>query len=161
MGLIMAYWAGDGARTYHHTAPVNSMYGLHEALVSLKEEGLENSWLRHAYHHSALAAGVEAMGLSFVVAKEARLPQLNSITVPAGIKEADVRLRLLNDYNLEIGAGLGALAGKVWRIGLMGESSCKTNVLMCLGALDAILSGMGAPINTGKAVAAAQSVYNK
>ena len=161
MGLIMAYWAGDGARTYHHTAPVNSMYGLHEALVILKEEGLENSWQRHAYHHSALAAGVEAMGLSFVVAKEARLPQLNSITVPAGIKEADVRLRLLNDYNLEIGAGLGALAGKVWRIGLMGESSCKTNVLMCLGALDAILSGMGAPINTGKAVAAAQSVYNK
>jgi len=161
MGLIMAYWAGDGARTYHHTAPVNSMYGLHEALVILKEEGLENSWQRHAYHHSALAAGVEAMGLDFVVAKEARLPQLNSITVPAGIKEAEVRSRLLNDYNLEIGAGLGALAGKVWRIGLMGESSCKTNVLICLGALDAILSDMGAPINTGKAIAAAQAVYSK
>ena len=161
MGLIMAYWAGDGARTYHHTAPVNSMYGLHEALVILQEEGLENSWQRHAYHHSALVAGVEAMGLDFAVAKEARLPQLNSITVPAGIKEAEVRSRLLNDYNLEIGAGLGALAGKVWRIGLMGESSCKTNVLICLGALDAILSDMGAPINTGKAIAAAQAVYSK
>lgn len=161
MGLIMAYWAGDGARTYHHTAPVNSMYGLHEALVILKEEGLENSWARHAFHHSALAAGVEAMGLSFVVPKAARLPQLNSITVPVGVKEADVRARLLKDYNLEIGAGLGALAGKVWRIGLMGESACATNVLLCLGALDAILSDMKAPINSGKAVAAAQAVYNK
>ncbi len=161
MGLIMAYWAGEGARTYHHTAPVNSMYGLHEALVILKEEGLENSWARHAFHHSALAAGVEAMGLSFVVPKAARLPQLNSITVPVGVKEADVRARLLKDYNLEIGAGLGALAGKVWRIGLMGESACTTNVLLCLGALDAILSDMKAPINSGKAVAAAQAVYNK
>ncbi len=161
MSLIMAYWAGEGARTYHHTAPVNSMYGLHEALIILQEEGLENSWKRHAYHHSALAAGVEAMGLSFVVAKEARLPQLNSITVPPGIKEADVRSRLLNDYNLEIGAGLGALAGKVWRIGLMGESSCKTNVLTCLGALDAVLGDMGAPVNSGKAVSAAQAVYSR
>lgn len=159
MGLVMAYWAGDGARTYHHTAPVNSMYGLHEALVLLKEEGLENSWARHAFHHKALAAGVEAMGLEFVVRKEARLPQLNSVTVPAGVKEAEVRARLLNEYNLEIGAGLGALAGKVWRIGLMGESARKTNVLLCLGALDAILSDMGAPISSGKAVAAAMSVY--
>jgi alanine-glyoxylate transaminase/serine-glyoxylate transaminase/serine-pyruvate transaminase len=159
MGLVMAYWAGDGARTYHHTAPVNSMYGLHEALVILKEEGLENSWARHAFQHRALAAGVEAMGLSFVVAKDYRLPQLNSITVPAGIKEGEVRARLLRDYNLEIGAGLGALAGKVWRIGLMGESACTTNVLLCLGALDAILSDLGAPIQSGKAVAAAQAVY--
>lgn len=159
MGLVMAYWAGDGARTYHHTAPVNSMYGLHEALVILKEEGLENSWARHAFHHNALAAGVEAMGLKFVVRKEARLPQLNSITVPEGVKEAEVRARLLKEYNLEIGAGLGALAGKVWRIGLMGESANKTNVLLCLGALDAILTDMGAPINSGKAVSAAMAVY--
>jgi len=159
MQLVMAYWAGEGSRTYHHTAPVNSMYGLHEALVILGEEGLENSWARHAYHHKALAAGVEAMGLNFVVRKEARLPQLNSITVPEGIKEGDVRTRLLNDYNLEIGAGLGALAGKVWRIGLMGESACKTNVLLCLGALDAILTDMQAPINSGQAVSAALAVY--
>ena len=81
--------------------------------------------------------------------------------MPVGVKEADVRARLLKDYNLEIGAGLGALAGKVWRIGLMGESACATNVLFCLGALDAILSDMKAPINSGKAVAAAQAVYNK
>jgi alanine-glyoxylate transaminase/serine-glyoxylate transaminase/serine-pyruvate transaminase len=161
MQLVMAYWAGDGARTYHHTAPVNSMYGLHEALVMLKEEGLENSWARHAFHHSALAAGVEAMGLQFIVRQDARLPQLNSVTVPAGVKEAEVRARLLADYNLEIGAGLGALAGKVWRIGLMGESACKTNVLLCLGALDAVLTDMGAPIHAGRAVAAAQAVYRQ
>jgi len=159
MSLVMGYWDGTGGRTYHHTAPVNSMYGLHESLVMLAEEGLENAWARHAYHHKALAAGIEAMGMSFVVDADYRLPQLNSVTVPDGVEEAKVRAALLNDYNLEIGAGLGALAGKVWRIGLMGESCCKTNVLLCLGALDAVLSDMGAPINSGKAVSAAQAVY--
>lgn len=159
MNLVMGYWDGTGGRTYHHTAPVNNMYGLHESLVMLAEEGLQTAWARHAYHHQALAAGVEAMGLSFVVDADYRLPQLNSVTVPAGVEEAKVRAALLNDYNLEIGAGLGALAGKVWRIGLMGESCNKTNVLLCLGALDAVLSGMGAPINSGKAVAAANALY--
>jgi alanine-glyoxylate transaminase / serine-glyoxylate transaminase / serine-pyruvate transaminase len=161
MNLVMGYWDGSGGRTYHHTAPVNSMYGLHESLVMLKEEGLENAWARHALNHKAFAAGVEAMGLSFVVEADYRLPQLNSVTIPEGVEEAKVRAALLNDYNLEIGAGLGALAGKVWRIGLMGESSCKTNVLLCLGALDAVLTDMGAPINSGKAVSAAQAVYSK
>ena len=159
MNLVMGYWDGKGGRTYHHTAPVNSMYGLHESLVILKEIGLENSWAKHAFHHEALAAGIEAMGLGFVVDKEYRLPQLNSVTIPEGVEEAKVRAALLNNYNLEIGAGLGALAGKVWRIGLMGESCCKTNVLLCLGALDAVLTDMGAPINSGKAVSAAQAVY--
>ncbi len=159
MSLVMGYWDGTGGRTYHHTAPVNSMYGLHESLVMLAEEGLEKAWARHAYHHQALAAGIEAMGLRFVVDKEYRLPQLNSVTIPEGVEDAKVRAALLNDYNLEIGAGLGALAGKVWRIGLMGESSCKTNVLLCLGALDAVLTGMGAAINSGRAVAAANAVY--
>ena len=161
MNLVMAYWAGEGARTYHHTAPVNSMYGLHESLVILQQEGLQNSWARHDLNHRAFAAGAEAMGLSFVVEPEFRLPQLNSVTIPDGVEEAKVRAALLNDYNLEIGAGLGALAGKVWRIGLMGESSCKTNVLLCLGALDAILSDMGAGIDSGVAVSAAQKVYAK
>ena len=159
MNLVMGYWDGKGGRTYHHTAPVNSMYGLHESLVILKEIGLENSWAKHAFHHKALAAGIEAMGLGFVVDKEYRLPQLNSVTIPEGVEEAKVRAALLNNYNLEIGAGLGALAGKVWRIGLMGESCCRTNVLLCLGALDAVLTDMGAPINSGKAVSAAQAVY--
>ncbi len=161
MQLMMAYWDGNASRTYHHTAPVNNMYGLHEALVILQEEGLEQSWERHALNHLALAAGVEAMGLQFVVSKEARLPQLNSITVPAGIKEAAVRARLLEDFNLEIGAGLGTLAGKVWRIGLMGHGSNKTNVLRCLGALDAVLSDMKAPIHGGQAVSAALAVYRQ
>ncbi len=120
MNLVMGYWDGEGGRTYHHTAPVNSMYGLHESLVILKEIGLENSWAKHAFHHEALAAGIEAMGLGFVVDKEYRLPQLNSVTIPEGLKKRRSE-PLLNDYNLEIGAGLGALAGKVWRIGLMGE----------------------------------------
>jgi len=160
MNLVMGYWDGEGGRTYHHTAPVNSMYGLHESLVILKEIGLENSWAKHAFHHEALAAGIEAMGLGFVVDKEYRLPQLNSVTIPEGVEEAKVRAALLNDYNLEIGAGLGALAGKVWRIGLMGESCCRTNVLLCLGALDAVLTDMGAPINSGKAVSAALAVYS-
>ncbi len=159
LSLVMAYWSGDSARTYHHTAPVNSMYGLHEALVILEEEGLENAWQRHALHHRAFAAGVEAMGLGFVVDEDFRLPQLNAVTVPPGVDESQVRARLLEDYHLEIGAGLGALAGKVWRIGLMGESASKTNVLLCLGALDAVLAGMGASIAAGKAVGAAQAVY--
>lgn len=159
LSLVMAYWSGEGARTYHHTAPVNSMYGLHEALLMLQEEGLENAWNRHAHHHRAFAAGIEAMGLQFIVDKAHRLPQLNSVTVPDGVDESEVRSRLLRDYNLEIGAGLGALAGKVWRIGLMGQSACRKNVLLCLSALDAILTDMGAAINSGKAVAAAQSVY--
>jgi len=161
MQLMMAYWEGDGGRSYHHTAPINNMYGLHEGLVILQEEGLENAWARHALHASALAAGVEAMGLSYVVRKDARLPQLNSITVPAGIREAEVRARLLNDFNLEIGAGLGTLAGKVWRIGLMGHGANKTNVLRCLSALDAVLTDMGAAINSERAVSAALAVYKQ
>jgi alanine-glyoxylate transaminase/serine-glyoxylate transaminase/serine-pyruvate transaminase len=133
---------------------------LHEALVILQEEGIENSWARHQKNHEALKAGFEAMGLQFVVPEGERLPQLNSITVPEGVDEAAVRTALLNEYNLEIGAGLGALAGKVWRVGLMGFASNSTNVLFCLGALDAVLSGMKAPIKSGVAVDAARAVYS-
>ena len=103
-----------------------------------------------------LRAGIEAMGLSFIVPEEARLPQLNAVTIPEGVDEAAVRGRLLNEFNLEIGAGLGALAGKVWRIGIMGHASNAKNVMFCLGALDAVLTDMGAPIKSGVAVAAAQ-----
>ncbi len=162
LSLVMAYWSGEGgARTYHHTAPVNSLYGLHEALVILEEVGLEDAWRRHALHHRAFAAGVEAMGLGFVVEKAFRLPQLNAVTVPEGVDEPRVRARLLEDYNLEIGAGLGALAGKAWRIGLMGESASRSNVLLCLGALDTVLTEMRAPIAAGKAVDAAQAIYDE
>lgn len=159
LNLVLGYWGGGGKRAYHHTAPVNTLYGLHEALVILQEEGIENSWARHQKNHQALRAGFEAMGLEFVVPEAERLPQLNAVSIPEGVDEAAVRAALLSSYNLEIGAGLGAMAGKIWRVGLMGFASNQTNVLFCLGALDAVLSGMKAPIKSGVAVAAARAVY--
>ncbi len=157
LNLVMAYWGGgSGKRTYHHTAPVNAMYALHEALVMLRDEGLDNAWARHQRNHLALRAGLESLGLEFIVKESDRLPQLNAVSVPEGIDEALVRSRLLREFNLEIGAGLGALAGKVWRIGLMGHSSRAENILLCVGALEAVLSDMGAPINTGQALGALQ-----
>lgn len=159
MNLVMGYWGGGVKRAYHHTAPINTLYALHESLVMLQNEGLENAHKRHSFHHSALAAGFEAMGLSFVVPANERLPQLNAVSIPEGVDEAAVRTALLNQYNLEIGAGLGALAGKVWRVGLMGYGASQKNVLFCLGAMDAVLSSMKAPINSGKAVEAAMAVY--
>ncbi|MEO5573943.1 MAG: alanine--glyoxylate aminotransferase family protein, partial [Gammaproteobacteria bacterium] len=117
LNLVMGYWGSGQKRAYHHTAPINPLYGLHEALVMLQEEGLENAWLRHERNYQALRTGIEAMGLSFLVKDGERLPQLNSICIPEGVDDAAVRARLLADYSLEIGAGLGSLAGKVWRIG--------------------------------------------
>jgi alanine-glyoxylate transaminase/serine-glyoxylate transaminase/serine-pyruvate transaminase len=159
LNLVLGYWGGGGKRAYHHTAPVNALYGLHEALVILGEEGIENAWQRHRDHHAALRAGIEAMGLAFVVDESHRLPQLNSVSIPHGVDDATVRARLLNEYNLEIGAGLGPMAGRIWRIGLMGYASNRKNVLLCLGALDAVLSDLGAPIASGRAVEAAMKVY--
>jgi alanine-glyoxylate transaminase/serine-glyoxylate transaminase/serine-pyruvate transaminase len=155
LNLVMAYWGGATKRAYHHTAPVNALYGLHESLVILQEETLEKSWARHHKNHLALRAGLEAMGLNFIVPENERLPQLNSITIPDGVDDAAVRNALLNDYQLEIGAGLGVMAGKVWRIGLMGHASNTRNILICLGALDDVLGRMNAPIQRGVAVAAA------
>ena len=157
LNLVMGYW-GSGKRVYHHTAPINLLYGLHEALAMLQEEGLENSWARHQHQHLALRSGIEAMGLSFLVHESARLPQLNAIVVPEGVDEAVLRNRLLNEYNLEIGAGLGSLAGKIVRIGLMGYGANMKNVMYCLEALEAVLADMRAPIRTGVAMNAAQSV---
>ncbi len=159
LNLVMDYWSPEGAaRTYHHTAPVNPLYGLHESLVMLMEEGLEAAWARHALHHRALRDGLDAMGLGILVAEDCRLPQLNAVTVPDGVDEAAVRKRLIGEYGLEIGAGLGALAGKVWRIGLMGQSCNARNVLLCLTALEAVLADMGAPVKTGVAAAKARKV---
>jgi alanine-glyoxylate transaminase/serine-glyoxylate transaminase/serine-pyruvate transaminase len=138
---------------------VNTLYALHEALVILQDEGIENAWARHQHHHEALRTGFEAMGLNFVVPEGQRLPQLNAVSVPDGVDEAAVRNILLSEYNLEIGAGLGAMAGKIWRVGLMGYACTRTNVLFCLGALDAVLSGMRAPIHSGVAVEAARAFY--
>jgi len=159
--LIMNYWSGGGKRSYHHTAPINALYGLHEALVMLQEEGLENAWIRHKRNHLALRAGVEAMGLQLLVKEPHRLPQLNAIKVPEGVDEAAVRQRLLEVFNLEIGAGLGSLAGKIWRIGLMGHASNPKNILFCLAALEKVLAGVKAPIVRGAAVDAAGAVLAK
>ncbi len=133
--LVMGYWSGEGKRSYHHTAPVNSLYALHESLVMLQNEGLENSWARHREQHNKLAAGLTALGLDFIVPEQERLPQLNAVYIPKGIDDAKVRQILLNEYNLEIGAGLGQFAGNAWRIGLMGYAARTENVALCLAAL--------------------------
>ncbi|ABI37446.1 alanine-glyoxylate aminotransferase [Shewanella sp. MR-4] len=139
--LVMAYWtSAGGKRSYHHTAPVNALYALHESLRLLAEEGLENAWKRHQDMHLVLRAGLEKLGLKFVVAEASCLPQLNAIYIPKGVDDAAVRARLLKDYNLEIGAGLGALAGKAWRIGLMGFGARRENVALCLRALEEVLN---------------------
>jgi alanine-glyoxylate transaminase/serine-glyoxylate transaminase/serine-pyruvate transaminase len=158
MNLIMGYWGQGARRAYHHTAPVNAMYALHESLLMVQEEGLENAWARHRHNHEALKAGLEAMGLSFIVDEAHRLPQLNAVTIPEGVDDAAVRARLLDEHHLEIGAGLGDLAGKVWRIGLMGYSSRIENVTQCLAALDAVLADMQAPVKHGVALPAAEKI---
>ncbi len=140
LNLVMGYWGKGAKRAYHHTAPVNTLYGLHESLVMLMEEGLENSWARHEKNHQTLKAGLESLGIGFLVNEADRLPQLNTVFIPDGVDEAAIRSTLLNDYNLEIGAGLGDLAGKVWRIGLMGYSARRENVLLCVSALKEILA---------------------
>jgi len=133
--LVMSYWSGEGKRSYHHTAPVNSLYALHESLVHLHNEGLENSWARHKAQHKVLAEGLAKLGIKFIVPEADRLPQLNAIYIPEGVDDAKVRNYLLNHYNLEIGAGLGDFAGKAWRIGLMGYAARNENVALCLAAL--------------------------
>jgi alanine-glyoxylate transaminase/serine-glyoxylate transaminase/serine-pyruvate transaminase len=112
LNLVLGYWSGEGKRTYHHTAPINPLYGLHEALVMLAEEGIENAWARHRAQHEALKAGLEKLGLEFIVPEAERLPQLNSVTFPEWVDDAAARARLLNEFNLEIGAGLGCAGGQ-------------------------------------------------
>lgn len=141
VNLVMGYWGSGAKRSYHHTAPINALYGLHEALVLLHEEGLAAAHARHRANHELLRDGLEALGLEYVVAPEHRLPQLNAVRFPKGVADAETRRRLLDEFDLEIGGGLGALAGKVWRIGLMGHASRAKNVHRCLGALRTILKG--------------------
>ena len=157
--LVMGYWGTVAKRSYHHTAPVNSLYALHESLVILEEEGLENSWKRHRLNHLALAAGLESLGLSFVVEEGSRLPQLNAVSFPQQIDEAAARRALLAKYGLEIGAGLGALAGKVWRIGLMGYASNRKNVNLCVSALGNVLNAQGHRCDVSQAIAEAERAY--
>jgi len=158
--LVMGYWGADAKRSYHHTAPVNSLYALHESLVILEEEGLEDSWKRHRLNHLALVAGLESLGLGFVVDEASRLPQLNAVSFPQQIDDAAVRRALLNEYGLEIGAGLGALAGKVWRIGLMGYASNRKNVNLSVSALGNVLNAQGHRCDVSQAIAEAERVYD-
>jgi alanine-glyoxylate transaminase/serine-glyoxylate transaminase/serine-pyruvate transaminase len=158
MNLLLGYW-GATTRTYHHTAPTNSLFALHEALLLIKEEGLEACWARHRRHHLALKAGLEAMGLKFLVAEPYQLPQMNAVLCPTGVDEEAVRKTLLNEFSIEIGAGLGPLKGKIWRFGLMGYSCRPDNVMLCLSALGSVLMDMGLNIKVGEAEAAAHQAY--
>lgn len=159
LSLVVGYWEGGsgGKRSYHHTAPVNALYGLHESVLMALEEGLENGWARHRQAHNAMAAGLDAMGLGISVAKAERIPQLNAVTIPDGVDGARVRGRLLDEYGIEIGAGLGPMAGKIWRVGLMGQSATTGHVEKTLVALETILGEEGANIERGSAVPAAQA----
>jgi alanine-glyoxylate transaminase/serine-glyoxylate transaminase/serine-pyruvate transaminase len=136
--MIINYWEGQ-KRAYHHTAPINMIYALHQSLVNLLDEGLENAWARHREYHKVLVDGLEGLGLRMFVDPDYRLPMLNAVVVPEGVDEAEVRSRLRKDFRIEIGAGLGPMAGKVWRIGLMGETCRPANVERVLTALKEIL----------------------
>jgi alanine-glyoxylate transaminase/serine-glyoxylate transaminase/serine-pyruvate transaminase len=137
VNLLSSYWGQE--RVYHHTAPITMNYALHEALRLVLQEGLENRWKRHQQNHHLLKQGLSELGLEIVSQSGHQLWQLNAVGVPAGVDEASVRKRLFADYNIEIGAGLGPLKGKIWRIGLMGETSKKENVELVLDALKTIL----------------------
>ena len=159
MNLIDRYWT-EGNRAYHHTAPISMNYALHEALGVLLERGLEESYARHRLNSRALVAGLEAIGLRMFIEDESRrLPMLNSVRLMDRVPDGDVRARLLHDYNIEIGGGLGSLAGEIWRIGLMGESSRREHVLLFLGALESTLHQLAVVERVGSAVEAAGSVY--
>lgn len=159
LGMIQRYWGSE--RFYHHTAPVNMIYALNEALRIIKEEGLENRWNRHKKNQKALIAGLEAMGLKLVVDPQWRLPSLTTVYIPDGVDDGRVRKRLLDEFNIEIGAGLGVFKGKIWRIGLMGTNSTKFNVLSFLSALEDVLAAEGARFNRNVGVAAASRVYQE
>ena len=138
LSLVKNYWAG-AKRAYHHTAPISAMYAMREALRIVLEEGLENRFKRHQRNHELLRDGLESMGFEFLVEKQYRLPMLNAVHIPDGVNDTDVRKRLLEEYNIEIGGGLGPYAGKIWRIGLMGESSDANHINMLLAALKQVM----------------------
>jgi alanine-glyoxylate transaminase/serine-glyoxylate transaminase/serine-pyruvate transaminase len=158
VSLIANYWGSD--RVYHHTAPINMTYALHEALRLLLEEGLDASFARHRRNHLALKAGLAAIGMEYATQSGRELPQLNAVRIPNGIDDATIRKALLERFGIEIGAGLGAFKGKVWRIGLMGYSSRETNVLLLLAALEQLLAEQGCRFERGAAVAAANDCYS-
>lgn len=158
MGMVKSYWGGE--RKYHHTAPINMIYALREALRIIAEEGLDARFERHRVNHRALVAGVEAMGLSMLVPEEERLPTLNAVRIPEGTDDVKVRKMLLQAYGIEIGGGLGDLAGKIWRVGIMGHAARRKNVYLFLSALEAAIKAQGGKVMPGAADAAA-AVYDQ
>ena len=156
MSMVSSYWEAE--RKYHHTAPINMIYALREALRIIAEEGLEARFARHMLNHRALVAGIEAMGLSMLVVEEERLPMLNAIRIPKGADDLKVRKTLLNEFGMEIGGGLGDLAGKIWRVGLMGHASRRRHVFLFLSALETILNAHSVSVRPG-VLEAASSVY--
>ena len=159
MNMVRKYWGSE--RLYHHTAPINMNYALHEALRIVLEEGLPARWQRHRRNHLALKAGLAAMGIEFLADPDHQLPMLNAVAAPDGVDEAAVRKRLLDEHDIEFGGGLGAFKGKAWRIGLMGESSTRRHVTTALEALEKILHDEGAISQTGVAAAAAEAAYEQ
>lgn len=157
--MVRNYWGQS--RAYHHTAPINMNYGLHEALRLVLEESLETRHARHLKNHKALKAGLAAIGIKYAVAEGQQLPMLNAVLIPDGIDDAAVRGQLLYEFGIEIGGGLGPMKGKTWRIGLMGEASSPRNVLLFLAALERCLSDRGYKLSPGASVAAANVFYAK
>ncbi|CAN5349684.1 alanine--glyoxylate aminotransferase family protein [soil metagenome] len=157
MSMVQRYWGEE--RFYHHTAPINMIYALREALCVLHEEGLQASWKRHERNHLALKAGLQALGIDYTAAEGHQLPMLNAVRIPAGIDDMTTRKMLLLEFGIEIGGGLGEFKGKVWRIGLMGVTSRPANVLLFLAALEQCLQAQGAKVNSGAGVAAANMAY--
>ncbi len=158
--LLRSYWGAD--RAYHHTAPIPMVFALREALRLIEEEGLENRWKRHLVNGQALIAGLEALGLKFLVREPAyRLPVVTAVVPPETVDEGRIRRRLLTEYNIEIGAGLGPYKGRLWRFGLMAHSSQKRNVLLALTALGNILKSEGFSCSVDEAVSAAEAVYRE
>lgn len=160
MAMVERYWGEE--RFYHHTAPINMIYALREALRLIQEEGLERRFTRHMANHRALVAGLEAMGMRMFAQEGHRLPMLNTVWLPEDVDDLKVRKFLLNEHNIELGGGLGPVKGKIWRVGLMGESSTKNNVLLFLAALERALKAQGyTKFSPGAGVAAAIASYEK
>ena len=158
MTLLEAYWSGE-VRNYHHTVSMSMIYALHESLRVVLEEGLEDRYKRHERNAAALIAGATAIGLKPIVQEGYRAPMLTTINIPDGIDDVDIRNRLIEDFGIEIGGGLGIFKGKAWRIGLMGESSTQRNVLLVLSALEKLLAEAGHELEAGAGARAASEVY--
>jgi len=159
VSMLASYWGTD--RVYHHTAPINMTYGLYEALQLIHEEGLEASFARHRKNHLALKAGLAALGIAYTAREGHQLPMLNAVRIPAGVDDGKLRGDLLNRFGIEIGGGLGAFKGQVWRIGLMGYGSRAANVLLFLAALEQLLAEQGYGFDHGASIAAATAEYRR